>query len=918
MFRKRKGFNSFPLMFLASILFAVVNCKGVDVTPVNFGDINITNQMYTAEQVDQMIGGGSSGDWQFVTNTYTIATNALSRQEAEKGFTEWTVIGRDVRLYVNWNGSFWILNDVDSVDGEYWGETIGVGHDATQITYFSPCFDHNTLGITATRVRLPTMADIPTKTSDLTNDGSDGDHPFISQNEVQHQQLTPVYGGNGERYVWMWSYSGLPDGIIGSPQPSFDTNSETWKANFRIGGNDFSAESSWDEDGGLTNIPMTAFSTAPDEESGQYIEFSYTATRTLTENPIIGYTLGDQTNSVLAATNVIITAETATNIASSVATSLGITTNDVCNIVTNVDVETHWFFTLIAGGEGTDMSLYSIEMEDGIWNVYYATVLVMQIPGTAEFPFRFDDGLNMATIDVDRKNITRNALGLARLTDIAPSVSNTVTKSFIEDLGIESGISAETATNIASSIATSLGLTTNDVCNIVTNESTSYIMESDWIDVEITSLKWDASLCSGLANGQYFDFDIDEGGFFSIRFGDYFIFAMNFETQIGSSPPEWGTINIENITTHDETNGVFIATDTKNDLGLARLADLPPLTNGLISASTATNIVNDLTEGKYISTTGGVVTGNIILPQTQGSGSTTTINGNGITAGFEGFTIDTYASTLELKGSSATINFSDIRLLSGWDSLRDGDGYTVPSLLASATNDLVSTQQMEALDTSYRHFSEPTNVNQSVQFVTNAPDNILTIQIPVGHDSTKDWIVYAFFATNVTISIPTNIVWFSSKASVTNEIPANTMTALYFTQIAEGAYVVSRSTMTPILQGATSTEYARPIESGAKLEYAPSFIAPSLNMPTSNEYNNIGFYYIDIQPPIPPKGEAVSTTTYIITNNHVEAVYEYEATNTVQSSKSFLFDLRHDSVVPEYTFNRKPIRRVRKIFERGF
>lgn len=38
----------------------------------------------------------------------------------------------------------------------------------------------------------------------------------------------------------------------------------------------------------------------------------------------------------------------------------------------------------------------------------------------------------------------RNALGLARLTDIAPTVSNTVTKAFVENLGIESGIQEET------------------------------------------------------------------------------------------------------------------------------------------------------------------------------------------------------------------------------------------------------------------------------------------------------------------------------------------------------------------------------------------------------------------------------------------------------------------------------------------
>ena len=161
----------------------------------------------------------------------------------------------------------------------------------------------------------------------------------------------------------------------------------------------------------------------------------------------------------------------------------------------------------------------------------------------------------------------------------------------------------------------------------------------------------------------------------------------------------------------------------------------------------------------------------------------------------------------------------------------------------------------------------------------------------------------SFFPTNVQISIPNNIFWFSSKDSVTNEIAANTMTAFYFTQIADGAYVVSRSSMTPLIQGSINNDYGRPIEEGAKIEYGPSMIAPNIRTPTENEYNSNGFYHVNIEPPNPPEGEEVSSTTYIITNNQVEAVYTYEPTNTVQTSKSYLLDLSDVLSVPEYSVN---------------
>jgi len=125
-----------------------------------------------------------------------------------------------------------------------------------------------------------------------------------------------------------------------------------------------------------------------------------------------------------------------------------LTTNDVCNIVTN---ETDGTF-----GEWTSSD------EDG-YPAYYLVWTGSEEDDPEGFwffdnyPFERNLGGNYysteLTMEVDEEQIVkftriytpgRNALGLARLTDIAPTVSNTVTKAYVEDLGIESGIQVET------------------------------------------------------------------------------------------------------------------------------------------------------------------------------------------------------------------------------------------------------------------------------------------------------------------------------------------------------------------------------------------------------------------------------------------------------------------------------------------
>jgi hypothetical protein len=259
------------------------------------------------------------------------------------------------------------------------------------------------------------------------------------------------------------------------------------------------------------------------------------------------------------------------------------------------------------------------------------------------------------------------------------------------------------------------------------------------------------------------------------------------------------------------------------------------ITRTSIYVTNGAHLVTSEDQMPYLATTGGVVTGNIILPQTGGSGGKTTINGNGIKAGYEGFTIDSSYDTLVLKGSSATINFPYISLESGWDSLRDGSGYSVPYLIATATNDLhkslaptisntvtkayvedlgiesgisaetatniastVSSNAVANADTTYRRTIGLTNLNQSVQYVsiTDTAPTTLSISMPT-NGVTKDWIVYVSAVTNVTLSLPSVTGWMADIA-YTNDVPPATPTALWFSQVSDGIFILGRQELTEV------------------------------------------------------------------------------------------------------------------------
>lgn len=162
-------------------------------------------------------------------------------------------------------------------------------------------------------------------------------------------------------------------------------------------------------------------------------------------------------------------------------------TNDVCAIVTNVSADWscelgnlvrissnfwrgYWYGVFI---ELRYASPYWTIQSDG---GFFLDETVEGSADATHLMFRLEEGSESATTlgTTYIELVRRNAIGLARLSDISPSVSNTVTKSYIESLGIESGISASTASNISYSV------TTNYVYNELTNRPTREEMDDGW------------------------------------------------------------------------------------------------------------------------------------------------------------------------------------------------------------------------------------------------------------------------------------------------------------------------------------------------------------------------------------------------------------------------------------------------------
>lgn len=75
-----------------------------------------------------------------------------------------------------------------------------------------------------------------------------------------------------------------------------------------------------------------------------------------------------------------------------------------------------------------------------------------------------------------------------------------------------------------------------------------------------------------------------------------------------------------------------------------------------------------------------------------------------------------------------------------------------------------------------------------------------------------------------------------------------------------------------------NTRFCKPIDNGAKIEYAPVILPPKTSAPTEAEYNAAGWFRYAVQPPVVPEGKMVSKVTYRYDDdeNAVVADYEFE------------------------------------------
>lgn len=169
-------------------------------------------------------------------------------------------------------------------------------------------------------------------------------------------------------------------------------------------------------------------------------------------------------------------------------------------------------------------------------------------------------------------------------------------------------------------------------------------------------------------------------------------------------------------------------------------------------------------------------------------------------------------SAVAKTGGETSLTFSD----RGVTAIRTVIGYTLGNQtdkVLAPTNDLARASDLAAAaqagtnytdsaiadaDASYRRVYSLTNLNQTVQFLElDETQTSLAIELPTTGD-TKDWLVYVYAATNVTLSLPSGVTWWTSDAANTNAIEAATPTALYFSQISTNIFMFGRQKLESI------------------------------------------------------------------------------------------------------------------------
>ena len=277
-------------------------------------------------------------------------------------------------------------------------------------------------------------------------------------------------------------------------------------------------------------------------------------------------------------TKVSASASALTNYVDSTASGISsamLTTNDVCNIVTNC--ESSWEF--ITTGYTGDTSNFRVEiMEDISGKIILVfdgntNIASSQYTGQTYIDFggswAYGPNAKLAI-----RYVTRNALGLARVSDL-PALTNGLAR--LSDLPpLTNGLSGAIASRT----------TTNDVCNIVTNEVAYGIKCLSAVDIDYAEDRSVSIPISNITsivyvnNGVSIWDDTTRTNYWKVIY-----YSELQQNTLTCYDPHHGEdslyIYASPVDVMDYGIEVTIQPITQNALGLARLVDLPPLTNGL-------------------------------------------------------------------------------------------------------------------------------------------------------------------------------------------------------------------------------------------------------------------------------------------------------------------------------------------------
>ncbi len=179
-------------------------------------------------------------------------------------------------------------------------------------------------------------------------------------------------------------------------------------------------------------------------------------------------------------------------------------------------------------------------------------------------------------------------------------------------------------------------ITTNDVCNIVTNEIVVSPSDLVWPE-EWYGRTYTENLPEPEEGYTYYTVSKINQSTYAVRIWVYepviddWIIDGDYECTYTETDTTLTLVN-------ESLPAPLVATKTtpviQNALGLARLIDLPQLTNGLISASTATNIVNSATKDIHVmSESNGLVRGVAIGLRSEASGTSSDGNMQSVAIG---------------------------------------------------------------------------------------------------------------------------------------------------------------------------------------------------------------------------------------------------------------------------------------------